>query len=186
MFDQLELSKICILNVAKLGILRLNIQHDLIFSIWFMKDPRDILRQTSPGVVSIDECAFHLFHTWEFSCCWPQFITVNKQETSNQHPANCGTVRNHRNLQLHTVGLDLSRTCMWAVIDFIFTWSLLSFPDDFPLLLIITFLSFSTAANHVSTNTTARWELIQIKPSDQRFIQWATHCETVAIQPPVS
>lgn len=63
MFDQLELSKICILNVAKLGILRLNIQHDLIFSIWFMKDPRDILRQTSPGVVSIDECAFHLFHT---------------------------------------------------------------------------------------------------------------------------
>jgi hypothetical protein len=63
MFDQLEQSKICILNVPKLGILRLTIKHDFIFSIAFMKHHRDIWRQTSPGIVSIYKCAFHFFES---------------------------------------------------------------------------------------------------------------------------
>jgi len=53
--DQLEQSKICVLTVTQLGIVMLTVQIDSIFSVSFMYDPGDLLRQTSPDVLSVEE-----------------------------------------------------------------------------------------------------------------------------------
>jgi len=46
MFTHLEQSKISLLTVNKLGIVRLTVQHDMIVSVIFMKYPGDYLRPT--------------------------------------------------------------------------------------------------------------------------------------------
>jgi len=53
--DQLEQSKFCVLTVTKLGIVMLTVQIDSIFSVSFMYDPSDLLRQTSPDILSVEE-----------------------------------------------------------------------------------------------------------------------------------
>jgi len=53
--DQLEQSEFCVLTVTKLGIVMLTVQIDSIFSVSFMYDPGDLLRQTSPEVLSVEE-----------------------------------------------------------------------------------------------------------------------------------
>jgi len=53
--DQLEQSKFCVLTVTKLGIVMLSIQIDSIFSVSFMYNPGDLLRKTSPDVLSVKE-----------------------------------------------------------------------------------------------------------------------------------
>ena len=62
MLDQLEQSKFCVLTVTKLGIVMLTIQIDLIFSVSFMYDPGDLLRQTSPDVRSVEEYPVYMYH----------------------------------------------------------------------------------------------------------------------------
>ena len=42
--EQLEHSKIHVLTVTMLGIVMLTVQHELIFSVFFMWDPGDFLR----------------------------------------------------------------------------------------------------------------------------------------------
>jgi len=51
--DQLEQSKFCVLTVTRLGIVMLTIQDDSIVSVSFMYDPGDLLRRTSPDVLSV-------------------------------------------------------------------------------------------------------------------------------------
>jgi len=53
--DQLEQTKFCVLTATKLGIVMLTVQIDSIFSVSFMYDPGDRLRQTSPAVFSVKE-----------------------------------------------------------------------------------------------------------------------------------
>jgi len=53
--DELEQSKFCVLTVTKLGIVMLAVQIDLIFSLSFMYDPGDLVRRTSPDVLSVEE-----------------------------------------------------------------------------------------------------------------------------------
>jgi len=57
-FDHLEQSKTSLLTVNILGIVRLT-EHDLIVSISFMYYPGDSLRQTSPDVLSLEQCAIY-------------------------------------------------------------------------------------------------------------------------------
>jgi len=57
--DQLEQSKFCVLTVTKLGIFMLTVQFDWIFSVSFMYDPVDLVRQTSPDVLSVEE--YHVY-----------------------------------------------------------------------------------------------------------------------------
>jgi len=52
---QLEQSKFGVLTVTKLGIVMLTVQIDSIFSVSFMFNPGDLLRQTSPDVLSVEE-----------------------------------------------------------------------------------------------------------------------------------
>jgi len=60
--DQLERRKFCVLTVTKLGIVMLTVQIDSIFSVSFMYDPGDILRQTSPDVLSVEEYPVYMYH----------------------------------------------------------------------------------------------------------------------------
>jgi len=53
--DQLEQSKFCVLTVTKFGIVMLTVQIDSMFSVSSMYDPSDLLRQTSPDVLSVEE-----------------------------------------------------------------------------------------------------------------------------------
>jgi len=53
--DQLEQSKFCVLTVTKLGIVMITVQIDSIFSVSFMYDSGDLLRKTSPDVLSVNE-----------------------------------------------------------------------------------------------------------------------------------
>ena len=59
---QLEQSKFCVLTVTKLGIVMLAVQDDSIFSFSFMYDPGDLLRQTSPDVLSVEEYPVYMEH----------------------------------------------------------------------------------------------------------------------------
>jgi len=62
-FDQLEQIKICILPITTLEVVMLIVPHDLIVNICFMYDAGDVLRQTSPDVVSVEECPFNMYQT---------------------------------------------------------------------------------------------------------------------------
>jgi len=58
--DQLEQSKFCVLTVTKLGIVMLTIQDELIFNVSFMYDPGDLLRPTSPDILSVEEYSVYM------------------------------------------------------------------------------------------------------------------------------
>jgi len=60
--NRLEQSKISILTVTTLGIAMLTVHHDMMFSVCFMYDPRDFLRQTSADVLSVKECTVLISH----------------------------------------------------------------------------------------------------------------------------
>jgi len=55
MLDQQEQCKICIVTVTKLGIVMQTAHSDLDFGICFMYYPGDLLRQTSPDLLSMKE-----------------------------------------------------------------------------------------------------------------------------------
>jgi len=55
----LEQSKTSLLTVNKRGIVRLAVQHDFIVSVSFMYYPGDHLRQTSAGVLSLEQCPIY-------------------------------------------------------------------------------------------------------------------------------
>jgi len=139
-FDQLEHSKMSVLTVTALETVMLTVYHDLIVSVSFMYDPGDYMRHTSPDVISVEECPFYILPTWDFGCLADPFIPVNKQTTSVRLTANCRTVWNPCNLQLHAARLILSKTCKFAITHSILTWSYLYIRQDFPLLFVITFL----------------------------------------------
>jgi len=68
MFDQQALSRICILTVTKSGIVMLTIQYDLVFSVCFMDNPGDLLRQTSPDVITREGFVVYIGQTHDFHC----------------------------------------------------------------------------------------------------------------------
>jgi len=90
-FDQFEQSKISILTVTSLGMVMLTTHHDLMVSMWFMKDPGDVFRQTSWDVLSLEWCPLYIYQTWDISCRSLQCIPVNKPTTLEWHNVNCGT-----------------------------------------------------------------------------------------------
>jgi len=103
-------------------------------SVCFMKEPGDVLRQTSPDVLSVKEYPVYIYQTWDYSCRSPQYIPANHQTTSDQLTAHGGTIAKPCNLQLYAVGFVLSIMCKLAVPHSIVTWSSLYIPQDFPLL----------------------------------------------------
>jgi len=117
-----------------------------------------VLRQTSPDLLSIEECPSDILQTLDFSCCSPLFNPVNDQTTWGWLTASPGTVRNPCNLQLYAVGFVLSRKCKLAITHYILTWCWLYIPQDFPFCFMIIYLFFSTTANHGSAHTSTRWE----------------------------
>jgi len=87
-YDQFEQDKVSILTVTSLRIVKLTLHYDLMASMWFMKDPGDVLRQTSPDVFSIEECPFCVYQIWDIICRSSRCIHVNKQTTSDRLTAN--------------------------------------------------------------------------------------------------
>jgi len=57
-FDQVEERIISVLTTTTLGILMLTITHDLIFIVCFRWNPRDVMGQTLPDVLSVKDCPF--------------------------------------------------------------------------------------------------------------------------------
>jgi len=53
--DQLKQSKFCVLTITKLGIVMLTVQDDSIVSVSFMYDPGDLLQQSSPDVLCVND-----------------------------------------------------------------------------------------------------------------------------------
>lgn len=54
--DQLEQSNICVLADTKMGIVIITVQHDSIVTVSLMRYPSDFVRQTSPDIISVEEC----------------------------------------------------------------------------------------------------------------------------------
>jgi hypothetical protein len=92
-FDPLEQDKICDLTITSFRILMLTIHYNLMVSVWFMEDTRNDIRQTSPDVLSIQECPYYIYETWNFSCCLLYCVPVNKQTTLDCLSANHRTIR---------------------------------------------------------------------------------------------
>jgi len=81
MFDELEQNKICVLTITALGIAMLTIHHDLILSICVIQHHGYVLGQTSPDVLSVEECPVYILQSRDFCCCLAQFVPVNKHTT---------------------------------------------------------------------------------------------------------
>jgi hypothetical protein len=139
--DQLEQSKICILAVTSFGIVMLTIHYDLMVSMWFMYDCGDVLRQTSPDVLSIKECPLYMYRTFDFSCCSAQCIPVNKHRRMNQLTAKCRRVGIPFDLQQYAAGFNWDRTCKLADTHTILTCRYVYIPQDFRLPFVISVLT---------------------------------------------
>jgi len=146
-FTHLEQSKISLLTVIKTGIVRLTIQHHLIVRVSFMHYPGDYLRQTSADVLSLQQCLIYSWRSCDFGCCTRQCLAVDTQTSSDRLIAHIRVVGNPCNLQLFAACVILCITNMLAATCSILTWVLLYIPQDFPLLFVIIFFSYSTPAN---------------------------------------
>jgi len=117
-FDQLLQSKICVLTFTSLGIVILTAHHDLMVSMWFIQDLGNLLRQTLPYVLFVEECLlyqsnmrFQLSFTMMYPC--KQIINIGPTYYKS---------RDHSNpLQLYAAGFNLNRTCKLAVTHSILT-----------------------------------------------------------------
>jgi len=126
-FVQLEQSKICILTVISFGIVTLTVQHDMIGSMCFVWDPGDVLRQTSPDVLSIDEFLFCMYQTWDISSCSLECVPENKQ-TKNIGPTYCKSRDGWSHPQLAAIRSRVILECaswlsfipLWLVAYYIF------------------------------------------------------------------
>jgi len=94
-FDQFEQSEICVLTFSTLGIVMLITQQYLKFSICFMYDPGDFLRQTSPDDLLVEDFHSNLLNQWDFGCCSHLFIGVNRKSHQT------GLVHIARRLETH-------------------------------------------------------------------------------------
>jgi len=97
-FNRLEQSNICLLTVNKMGILRLTIQHGMVFNDSFMWYRGECLRQTSADIFSLEECPIYIWQSWDLGCLTHQIILVNKHKHQTdwlqnvgwwETPANC-------------------------------------------------------------------------------------------------
>jgi len=61
MFNQLEQSKICLLTINKMEIVRLIIQYEFSVCISLMYYPSDFLRQTSAAIISLEDCTIDIW-----------------------------------------------------------------------------------------------------------------------------
>jgi len=185
-FTQLEHSKICILSVNETGIVRLTVQHDWIVSLSFRHYPRDLLRQTSADILSLEECHIYIWQSSYFGYCTAQSIHGKKYTTLDRLIANCKMVGNPRNLHSYAARLMLSITYMLAATYSILTWSSLYIPQDFPLLFFIIFLSYPSPPNHGYTNISVMWRQKYGKPINGHFGQYVTPLFTAITPTPVS
>jgi len=183
--EQQRQSKICILTVITFGILILTIKCEFLFTVSFIKYRRDILRETSPDIHSVEKVPVHISLTRYFGYCSFLYIPDNKDTTFDRLPKNHLIILNPCYLQIYPTGLNLGRTCKLAVTHFILTWTWLYIPQDFPLLFIIIFLWYSTPADCGNTNASARWERIQIQWNDGCFLQCVTRWDTTTMYAPV-
>jgi len=85
-----------------MGIVMRTIQYDSIFSVSFMYDTWDFLRQTSPNVLSRGAYPVYMRQSRDFGGRKPLLILVNTQTTSDRLIAKCGMVRNPCNMQSNT------------------------------------------------------------------------------------
>jgi len=116
MFDQPEQSKICVLTVISFGIVMLTVRHDLMVRVSFIWDPGDVLRQTSPDVLSVEGFPLYIYQTWDFTCRSLQCSTANRQTTSDRLTANRGTIGIPCNLKPSAVRYILSRTWITSLV----------------------------------------------------------------------
>jgi len=112
-------------------------------------------------------CISDNHHDW--GCGTPHLIPVNKQATLDKLVAHCGAVGNPCNLQSYSAGFILSITNMLAATNSTLTWSWLYSPENFPLLFVMIFLSYSTPATQGYTTTSARWG-VDLNQADWRVI----------------
>jgi len=122
MFTQLEQIKTSLLTVSKSGIVRLTVQHNLIFMISVMYYPGDSSRQAEGDFLSFEQWRIYIYQSGDFSCRTPQFIPVNKQTTMDRHIAHLGAVGNPCKLQECAGGFIVRITHMLAPKYSILTW----------------------------------------------------------------
>lgn len=82
--DQLDQSKISILTVTLLGIAILTVQHDLIFSMCFMKDLIEGMEHILTDVCSVELCTAYIYEISEFGCHPLLFIPQNEPTISDK------------------------------------------------------------------------------------------------------
>lgn len=156
------------------------------FSVSFIKHPSDFLRQSSPDVLSRKVYPVKMSKWWDFGCWNPLFILVINQTSSDRHIGNRGKVTTTSSLQWNIALLKLSEPCNLAVTYFIWTWREVYIPQEFPHLLGIIFLSYSTPSNYSYKNTSARREQHRTRRINERYTHYVTARHTARMQTPVS
>jgi len=113
--NPLEQSTISFFTATTWGRAMLTVHHDMKFSVCFMSDPRDFLRQTSADVLYVKECTISITLWRDFGGCSLWLIPVNQHTTFDQLGTNRRMVGHSCNLQLCATGFILCTTSKLAV-----------------------------------------------------------------------
>jgi len=151
-----------------------------------MYDLGDVLREASPNVLSVENCPFYIYQSWDFSSCSLQYIHLNKQSTSDQVTAKRGTVRIPFLGQRKAVEFTLNCALELAVLSSVLTCSYRYIPQDFLLLFHIIVLPFPQ--QQVMAPQAPQPDVIgsKFELNNWCFIQSGTCCDTAAMHPPLS
>jgi len=146
----------------------------------------DYLTPTSSDILPLEECPINMWKWWDFGCITAQSIAEDKPTTSDRLIANRETVGNLCTLQSYPAGFMLGIMYKLAATYSNPSWSLLYIRQDFPLLFVIIFLSYSILEKHGYTTISARWRRIRSKLIDRCFVQDVTPRHTAGTETPVS
>jgi len=195
--NRLEQRKICILTITKLGIAMLTIHHYTMLASVSCKIPGNVWdkhHQTSSPLKNV----LFISHNHEISAvvhCDLSVLTNTKHRTDLVHSAGwletpaTGTYMQQDSSCVERASW-LLRIPFWLAANYIFlrTSHLLSLScsSGLPTSFHYHHLLTSIAANHGSTNTSAKWEWKRIEQNDGHFIQYATHWYPTIMQTPLS
>jgi len=135
-----------------------------------MELPWDVLRRTSPDVLSIKGYPVNSGASGVMGCWKPVLIAEIKQNQLDRPTASCRRFRTTCNLKQFWAGCIMSTKYSLAVTDSMLMWSKSYSYQYIPLRFLNVFPSYLQLLNHSRRQSFAWWEWIRNELIDRRFV----------------
>jgi len=195
--NRLKESNICVLTIDTLRIAMLTVHHDMIFSVCSISDPKDSWEKHQQMSFPAKNVAI-LSPKTEISAVVHLEFSL---QTKTQHRTGLVQIAWRLAIRATSSYAQQDSSCVeqaslllrmpfWLEANYIFLRSShfisLSSSSLLPAKFRYHHLFISTAANHGSTHTSARWDWNRIKQNDGQIIQYATLWDPATMQTPLS